>query len=71
MRASWQEDYFNIRLRLLSPVNPRTETPKKCDPITVGAILWLDDDKNRAALLLINPRCLSRKNAPTSDRQIN
>src|SRR5260370_29619849 len=25
--------------------------------ITIGAILWLDDDESRAGLLLIKPRC--------------
>jgi hypothetical protein len=41
---------------LLSPVNPKTDA-KKCDPITIGAMLWLVDDENRAGLLLIKPRC--------------
>ena len=45
-----------IRLRLLWPVNPKTDA-KKCDPITIGAMLWLVDDENRAGLLLIKPRC--------------
>ena len=44
-----------IRLRLLSPVNPKTDA-KKCDPIAIGAMLWLVDDENRAGLLLIKPR---------------
>jgi hypothetical protein len=44
-----------IRLRLLSSVNPK-QTLKR-DRITIGAILWLDDDENRAGLLLIKPRC--------------
>jgi hypothetical protein len=30
---------------------------KKCGRIRIGAILWLDDDGNRAGLLLMNPRC--------------
>ena len=58
-----------IRLRLLWPVNPKTDA-KKCDPITIGAMLWLVDDENRAGLLLIKPRCFVRKNAPTK-RSIN
>jgi hypothetical protein len=33
-----------IRFRLLSPVNPKTDA-QKCDRITIGAILWLDDDE--------------------------
>jgi hypothetical protein len=37
---------------LLSPVNP-----KKSDRIRIGAILRLNDDENRAGLLL-KPRCL-------------
>jgi hypothetical protein len=37
---------------LISPVNPETEVP-----IAIGAILWLDDDGNRAGLLLIKPGC--------------
>ena len=43
--ASCQEDYFStlIRLRLFSPVNPKTD-PKRFDRITIGAKLWLDDD---------------------------
>jgi hypothetical protein len=41
---------------LLSPVNPKTDA-EKCDRITTGAILWLDDDENRAGLLLKKPRC--------------
>ncbi len=45
-----------IRLRLLWPVNPKTDA-KKCDPITIGAMLWLVDDENRAGLILIKPRC--------------
>jgi hypothetical protein len=39
---------------LLWPVNPKTDA-KKCDRITIGAILWLDDDENRAGLLLTKP----------------
>jgi len=58
-----------IRLRLLWPVNPKTDA-KKCDPITIGAMLWLVDDENRAGLLLIKPRCFVEKNAPTK-RSIN
>ena len=45
-----------IRLRLLWPVNPKTDA-KKCDPITIDAMLWLVDDENRAGLILIKPRC--------------
>jgi hypothetical protein len=58
MKASWQEDYFKalIRLRFLLPVNPKTGT-QKMRSITIGAILWLDDDENRAGLLLTKPRC--------------
>ena len=41
---------------MFSPVNPKTDT-KKCDRITIGAILWLDDDGIRAGLLLTKPRC--------------
>jgi hypothetical protein len=37
---------------LFSPVNSKTDA-KKCDRITIGAILWLEDDENRAGLLLI------------------
>jgi hypothetical protein len=37
---------------LFSPVNSKTEA-KKCDRIAIGAILWLDDDENRAGLLPI------------------
>jgi hypothetical protein len=29
----------------------------KSDRITIGAILWLDDDESRDGLLLIKPRC--------------
>jgi hypothetical protein len=36
---------------LLSPVNPKTNA-EKCDRIRIGAILRLDDDENRAGLLL-------------------
>jgi hypothetical protein len=50
---------------LLSPVNPKTDA-KKRDPITTGAILWLDDDENRAGLLLIKPRCFVIDNQLTS-----
>jgi hypothetical protein len=42
---------------LISPVNPETDA-KNGFPITIGAILWLDDDENRAGLLLIKPGCL-------------
>jgi hypothetical protein len=45
-----------IRLHLLLPVNPKTDA-EKCDRIKIGAILRLDDDENRAGLLL-RPRCL-------------
>jgi len=60
MKASWQEDYSRalIRLRLLLPVNPKTVTQN-----LIGAILWLDE--NLAGLLLIEPKRLARKNAPT------
>jgi hypothetical protein len=60
MRASWQEDYFKalIRLRLLLPVNPKTDAQN-----AIGAILWLDE--NLAGLLLIEPRYFGMKNAPT------
>src|SRR3984893_5226134 len=44
-----------IRLRLLSPVNPKADA--KVRLITIGVILWLADDENRAGLLLIKPRC--------------
>ena len=40
---------------MLSPVNPKTDA-EKCDRIRIGAILRLDDDENRAGLLL-KPRC--------------
>jgi hypothetical protein len=36
---------------LLSPVNPKTKA-EKCDRIRIGAILRLDDDENRAGLVL-------------------
>ena len=36
---------------MLSPVNPKTNA-EKCDRIRIGAILRLDDDENRAGLLL-------------------
>jgi hypothetical protein len=45
---------------LLSPVNPETDA-KRCDRITIDAILWLDDDQSRAGLLLIKPRCFVEK----------
>ena len=45
-----------IRLHLLSSVNPKTDA-EKSDRIRIGAILRLDDDENRAGLLL-KPRCL-------------
>jgi hypothetical protein len=35
---------------LLWPVNPKTDA-KKCERITIDAILWLDDDESRAGLL--------------------
>jgi hypothetical protein len=41
---------------LLRPVNPKSDA-KKCDRIAIAAILWLDDDENRAGLLLMKPRC--------------
>jgi hypothetical protein len=44
---------------LLSPVNPKTDG-EKCDRIRIGAILRLDDDENRAGLLL-KPRCLAEE----------
>jgi hypothetical protein len=44
---------------LLSPVNPKTDA-EKCDRIRIGAILRLDDDENRAGLLL-EPRCLAEE----------
>jgi hypothetical protein len=63
---------------LLSPVNPKSDA-KKCDRIAIGAILRLDDDENRAGLLLIcaarmfarlmesasKPRHLSTSSGPT------
>jgi len=54
MKASWQEDYFKvlIRLRLLLPVNP-----KQAAKNAIGAILL---DENLAGLLLIEPRCLGK-----------
>jgi hypothetical protein len=45
---------------LLSPVNPETDA-KRCDRITIDAISWLDDDPNRAGLLLMKPRCFVEK----------
>ena len=41
---------------MLSSVNPKTDAEKN-DRIRIGAILRLDDDENRAGLLL-KPRCL-------------
>jgi hypothetical protein len=33
------------------------QSKNRRDRITIGAILWLDDDENRAGLLLIKPSC--------------
>jgi hypothetical protein len=44
---------------LLSRVNPKTDA-EKCDRIRIGAILRLEDDENRAGLLL-KPRCLAEE----------
>jgi hypothetical protein len=42
---------------LLSTVNPEADG-QICDHIMIGAILWLEeDDENRAGLLLIKSRC--------------
>jgi hypothetical protein len=40
-----------IRLRLPGPVNPKTDA-KKCDRLTIRAILWPDDDEDRVAFTL-------------------
>jgi hypothetical protein len=45
---------------LLSPVNPETKA-KRCDRITFDAILWLDDDHDRASLLLTKPSSLAEQ----------
>jgi hypothetical protein len=45
---------------LLLPVNPKTNA----DHISIGSIIWLDDDESRAGLLLIEARCFVEEECP-------
>jgi hypothetical protein len=52
----------NRRLALRSrreaqQIPPSKTDAHKCDRIRIGAILWPDDDKDRAGFLLMKPRC--------------
>jgi hypothetical protein len=64
MRASCEEDDFNvlIRLRLLSPVNPKTGAKK--------GHLWLDDDEAPLAFAR-KAKMFCRAKLADNERQIN
>ena len=44
---------------MFSPVNPKTDA-QECDRITVGAILWLDDDETRAGATILRTASTDR-----------